>query len=102
MNLFKSVLHTSSEVLVVNSTGLFWETRTLREQFRMEVNSERTKMKWRPQMLIDLLRCRKEAQENLKRDKQRRGLRNGMFQSWNEMGHGHLKLSVQNLYDRLT
>ena len=54
VNLFKSVLHTSSVVLVVNSTGLFWETRTLREQLRMEVNSEWTKVKWTPQMLIDL------------------------------------------------
>ena len=74
VSLFKSVLHTSSEVLVVNSTGLFWETSTLREQFRTEANSEQTKVKWTPQMLINLLRSRKEEQEDLKRNKQRRGL----------------------------
>ena len=59
-------------------------------------------MEWTPQMSIDLLRCRKEAQEDLKRNKQRRGLRNVMFQNWNEMGYGHLKLSAQNLYGRAT
>ena len=48
-------------------------------------------MKWTRQMW----QCRKEAQENLKRDKQRRGLRNVMFQSWNEMGYGHLTIVIK-------
>ena len=50
-------------------------------------------------MLIDLLRCKKEAQDELKRKKQQQGLRN-MILKWNEMGYEHFQLSAQNLYDR--
>ena len=60
---------------------------------------EKTRVKWTPQMLIDLLRCKKEAQEEMKQNKQQRGLRNVMFRRWNEMGYEHLQLSAQNLYD---
>ena len=51
-------------------------------------------------MLIDLLRCKNEAQEEMKRKKQQRGLRNVMFRKWSEMCYDHLNLSAQNLYDR--
>ena len=50
--------------------------------------------------MIDLLRCKKEAQEEMKQNKQQRGLHNVMFRRWNEMGYEHLQLSAQNLYDR--
>ena len=62
----------------------------------------RGRVKWSPQMLIDLLRCKKEAQDEMKQKKQQRGLRNEMFRKWNEMGYEHLNLTAQNLYDRAT
>ena len=62
----------------------------------------RGRVKWSPQMLIDLLRCKKEGQDEMKQKKQQRGLRNEMFRKWNEMGYEHLNLTAQNLHDRAT
>ena len=59
---------------------------------------ERSKVKWPPQMLIDLLRC-KETQDEMKRKKQQRGLRNVMFRTWSETGCDRLNLSAQNVHN---
>ena len=57
-------------------------------------SSGKRKVNWTPQILIDLLRCKKEAQVDRKWNKQTRGLRNVMFRKWNEMGYEHLQMQV--------
>ena len=84
-------------------TNLLFNLEARKERVVQYLNmdeQEKTRVKWTPQMLIDLLCCKKEAQEEMKQNKQQRGLRNVMFRRWNEMGYEHLQLSAQNLYDR--
>ena len=57
-------------------------------------SSGKRKVNWTPQILIDLLRCKKEAQVDRKWNKQTRGLPNVMFRKWNEMGYEHLQMQV--------
>ena len=67
----------------------------------MNISSKR-KVNWTPQILMDLLRCKREAQVEMKWNKQTRGLPNVMFRKWNEMGYEHLQMHVfvENLSDR--
>ena len=57
-------------------------------------SSGKRKVNWTPQILIDLLRCKKEAQVDRKWNKQTRGLPNVMFRKWKEMGYEHLQMQV--------
>ena len=57
-------------------------------------SSGKRKVNWTPQILIDLLRCKKEAQVERKWNKQTRGLPNVMFRKWKEMGYEHLQMQV--------
>ena len=50
-------------------------------------SSGKSKVNWTPQIMMDLLRCGREAQVEMKWKKQTRGLPNVMFQKWNEMGY---------------
>ena len=57
-------------------------------------SSGKRKVNWTLQILIDLLRCKKEAQVERKWNKQTRGLPNVMFRKWKEMGYEHLQMQV--------
>ena len=50
-------------------------------------SSGKSKVNWTPQILMDRLRCEREAQVEMKWKKQTRGLPNVMFQKWNEIGN---------------
>ena len=50
-------------------------------------SSSKRKVNWTPQILMGLLRYKREAQVERKWKKQTRGLPNVMFQKWNEMGY---------------
>ena len=50
-------------------------------------SSGKRKVNRTPQILMDLLRYKREAQVERKWKKQTRGLPNVMFQKWNEMGY---------------
>ena len=65
-------------------------------------SSGKRKVNWTPQILMGLLRCKREAQVEMKGNKQTRGLQNVMFRKWNEMGYEHLQMQVfvENLSDR--
>ena len=65
-------------------------------------SSGKRKVNWTPQILMDLLRCKREAQVEMKWNKQTRGLPNVMFRKWNEMGYEYLQMQVfvENLSDR--
>ena len=66
-------------------------------------SSGKRKVNWTPQILMDLFRCKREAQVEMKWNKQTRGLRNVRFRKWNEMGYKHLQMQffVKNLSDRV-
>ena len=50
-------------------------------------SSGKRKVNWTHQILMDLLRYKREAQVERKWKKQTRGLPNVMFQKWNEIGY---------------
>ena len=59
-----------------------------KKERKINMNSSgKRKVNWTPQILMDLLRCKREAQLERKWKKQTRGLWNVMFQKWNEMGY---------------
>ena len=66
-------------------------------------SSGKRKVNWTPQILMDLFRCKREAQVEMKWNKQTRGLRNVRFRKWNEMSYEHLQMQffVKNLSDRV-
>ena len=65
-------------------------------------SSGKRKVNWTPQILMGLLRCKREAQVEMKWNKQTRGLLNVRFRKWNEMGYEDLQMQffVKNLSDR--
>ena len=59
-----------------------------KKERKINMNSSgKRKVNWTPQILMDLLRCKRAAQLERKWKKQTRGLWNVMFQKWNEMGY---------------
>ena len=65
-------------------------------------SSGKSKVNWTSQTLMDPLRCKREAQVEMKWNKQTRGLRNDTFRKWIEMGYEHLQMQffVKKLSDR--
>ena len=55
-------------------------------------SSGKRKVNWTPQIFMGLLRCKREAQVEMKWNKQTRGLLNVRFRKWNEMGYEHLQM----------
>ena len=75
-----------------------------KKERKINMNSSgKRKVNWTPQILMGLLRCKREAQVEMKWNKQTRGLLNVRFRKWNEMGYEHLQMQffVQNLSDRV-
>ena len=59
-----------------------------KKERKINMNSSgKRKVNRTPQILMDLLRYKREAQVERKWKKQTRGLPNVMFQKWNEMGY---------------
>ena len=59
-----------------------------KKERKINMNSSgKRKLNRTPQILMDLLRYKREAQVERKWKKQTRGLPNVMFQKWNEMGY---------------
>ena len=55
-------------------------------------SSGKSKVNWTSQTSMDPLRCKREAQVEMKWNKQTRGLRNDMFRKWIEMGYEHMEM----------
>ena len=75
-------------------TNLLFNLEARKERVVQYLNmdeQEKTRVKWTLQMLIDLLRCKKEAQEEMKQNKQQRGLRNVMFRRSSKTLREHME-----------
>ena len=66
-------------------------------------SSGKRKVNWTPQILMDLLRCKRGVQVEMKWNKQTRGLPYVLCRKWKEMGYEHLQMHVfvENLSDRV-